>query len=102
MEGNPPFIPPNADPVAPIISAWGVLHFAFLARADRMLQTASGDDPKIKQKLRPDGQESPQDGSKTAKKPKRTPKRTPNKPPNHRHIKVECDMMIVQKIPKSL
>ena len=34
-----------------------------------------------RQKVRPDGQESPQDGSKTAKKPQTDPNRTPNTTP---------------------
>ena len=88
----------------------GYLHFAFLARAARMLQTASGDDPKIAQNSNTSKIASGrpriaprrlQDGQDAQTDPNRTPKTTPNKSPNRRNIKVNCDMMIVQKPMKS-
>ena len=109
--GEPSFILPIADPGARITYAGGVLHFYFLARAAWMLQTASGDDPKIKQNSNTSKIASGrpriaprrlQDSQEAQTDHNRTPKRTPNKPPNRRHIKVKCDMMIVQKILKSL
>ena len=94
----------------PILPYGGGLHFAFLARAARMLQTASGDDPKIAQNSNTSKIASGrpriaprrlQDGQDAQTDPNRTPKTTPNKPPNRRNIKVNCDMMIVQKTRKS-
>ena len=71
-----------------------------------MLQTASGDDPKIAQNSsttkiasrRPRiAPRRLQDGQDAQTDPNTTPKTTPNKSPNRRNIKVNCDMMIVQK-----
>ena len=84
----------------------GYLHFAFLARAARMLQTASGDDPKIAQNSNTSKIASGrpriaprrlQDGQDAQTDPNRTPETTPNKSPDPRNIKANCDMKIVQK-----
>ncbi len=96
MEGDPPLSSLTG----------GGLHFAFLARAARMLQTASGDDPKIAQNSNTSKNVSGrpritprrlQDGQDVQTDPNSAHKTIPNKPPNRRNIKVNCDMMIVQK-----
>ncbi len=75
-----------------------------------MLQTASGDDPKIAQNSNTSKIASRrpriaprrlQDGQDAQTDPNRTPKTTPNKSPNRRNMKVNCDMMIVQITQKS-
>ena len=95
--GEPSFILPKGGSY--ILLFWPV--------AARMLQTASGDDPKIRQTSNTSKNVSRrpriaprqfQDGQEAQTDPNRTPKRTPNKPPNRRNIKVKFDMMIVQKI----
>ncbi len=112
----PVALPLGRSPWAPRLAhaystlGWS-LRFAFLARAARMLQTASGDDPKIAQNSNTSKIASGrpriaprrlQDGQDAQTDPNRTPQKTPNKPLNRRNDKVKCNMMNVQKILKTL